>query len=126
MTGTILVVDDATMDGILIIHFLTCDTPYNVRWVQTGKEALEANREMTFVLFILDYHLPDTTGPVLADHLHQLAGRETIPTILLSAAYPSAELEAQLTIRNIAGMSKPFHTDLLLQLINHILAIPPP
>src|SRR5260370_33083950 len=113
------------MFGALIVHFLTRDTQYNVRWVQTGKKALEANREMTFSLFILDYHLPDTTGLELADHLHQLAGRETIPTILLSAAYPSAELEAQLAIRNIAGMSKPFDADLLIQLINHTLAITP-
>ncbi len=126
MAGTILVVDDNAMFGALSVHVLTRGTPYNVRWVQTGKKALEANRETTFVLFILDYHLPDTTGLELADHLHQLPGRETIPTILLSAAYPCAELEAPLAIRNIAGMSKPFHPDLLLQLINHTLAITPP
>jgi hypothetical protein len=49
-----------------------------------------------------------------------------IPTILLSAAYPSADLEAQLAPRNIPGMSKPFHSDLLLQLINRTLDITPP
>src|SRR5260370_34669519 len=108
MAGTILVVDDNAMFGALVVRYLTRGTPYNGRWVQSGKKALEANREMAFVLFIFDYHLPDTTGIELADHLHQLAGRETIPTILLSAAYPSADLEAQLTIRTIAGMSKPF------------------
>jgi len=126
MAGTILVVDDNAMYGALIVHFLTRETPYHVRWVQTGKKALEANREMAFVLFILDYHLPDTIGIALADQLHQIPGRETIPTILLSAAYPSADLEAPLTIRHIAGMSKPFHADLLIQLINHTLAITPP
>jgi CheY-like chemotaxis protein len=126
MAGTILIVDDNAMFGALIVHFLTRDTPYNVRWVKTGKKAFEANREMTFILFILDYHLPDTTGLELADHLHQLAGRKTIPTILLSAAYPSAELEAQLAIRHIAGMGKPFDADLLIQLINRTLAITPP
>lgn len=126
MAGTILVVDDNAMFGALIVHFLTRDTPYNVRWVQTGKKALEANREMTFVLFLLDYHLPDTTGLELADHLHRLAGRETIPTILLSAAYPSVEIETQLAIRNIAGMRKPFDADRLIQLINRTIAIIPP
>jgi hypothetical protein len=44
----------------------------------------------------------------------------------LSAAYPSADLEAQLTIRTIAGMSKPFDANLLIELINHTLAITPP
>ena len=126
MAGTILVVDDNAVFGALVVHYLTRGTPYNVRWVQTGKKALEANREMAFVLFILDYHLPDTPGIELADHLHQLAGRETIPAILLSAAYPSADLEAQLTIRTIAGMSKPFDANLLIELINHTLAITPP
>lgn len=114
MAETILVVDDNAMYGALVVYFLTRDTPYHIRWVQTGKKALQANREMTFLLFILDYHLPDTTGLELADHLHQLAGRETIPTILLSAAYPSADLEAQLAIRHITGMSKPFDPTLLI------------
>src|SRR5258708_33535143 len=107
MAGTILVVDDNAMYGALVVHYLTRGTPYNVRWVQTVKKALEANREMGFVLLSLDYHLPDTTGIELADHLHQLAGRETIPTILLYAPYPSSDPEAQLTIRTIASIRKP-------------------
>ncbi|HEX4206023.1 MAG TPA: response regulator, partial [Ktedonobacteraceae bacterium] len=60
-------------------------------------------------------------GLALYDQLHRGAGQEMVPALLLSANLPNRELEAQLSLRKIRGMGKPFETDDLLLTIEQLI-----
>ncbi|HEU5378931.1 MAG TPA: response regulator [Ktedonobacteraceae bacterium] len=118
MGGTILFVEDHLFSAKLTIHLLEQRMSYHLWWVQTGLEAEQVTETMNPVLFLLDYRLPDCTGLQLADRLHALAGRETIPILLLSADLPDKDLEEQLHVRQIIGMRKPFVPEELVKIIS--------
>ncbi|TMC16578.1 MAG: response regulator [Chloroflexi bacterium] len=106
MTDTILLVEDSPFYGELLTAFLSRETSYHLWWVQTGHAALQVAEKIVPVLFLLDYRLPDIDGLTLSDRLHAIAGRETIPTLMLSSDLPDAELEARLATHNIVGLGK--------------------
>lgn len=121
MEGTILFVEDHLFSARLTIHLLEQRMSYHLWWVQTGLEAERVTKTMNPVLFLLDYRLPDCTGLQLADRLHALAGRETIPILLLSADLPDEDLEDQLHVRQISGMRKPFVSEELVKTISWLV-----
>ncbi|MBV9232279.1 MAG: response regulator [Chloroflexi bacterium] len=121
MEGIILVVDDDPLYGKLLASLLLRNTPHQVWVVQTGNQALKAAQEITPILLLLDYQLPDMTGIKLYDLLHEIAGQESVPAIMLSADLPNQELEELLLARKMIGMNKLFDPKHLLQAIDRAI-----
>ena len=78
---SILMVEDDGNIGAFLVLALRQETPYAVRWVSDGFEALRAIREDKPDLLILDYQLPRMNGIDLSDKIHALPGFEHVPVI---------------------------------------------
>lgn len=115
---TILIVEDDDAIGQVIALTLLHETPYQPVIAYSGHEALRVVQEITPILFILDYQLPSMTGIQLYDQLQRNKGLQTVPSIMMSANLPMAELEK----RHILGITKPFEIDELLKAIAQLLA----
>lgn len=122
MESFILFVDDDSFYGKLIVSLLLHKTPYHIQLAETGFDALNTALEITPLLFLLDYRLPDMTGIELYDQLHKREGWEKVPAIMVSADLPDQKLEKHLLARGMTGMSKPFDTRNLLLTIDLVLA----
>jgi DNA-binding NtrC family response regulator len=114
----ILVVEDDTAVGELLLLALARETSYQPLLVSTEQEVLRAVQEVKPALFLLDYQLPQMTGIELYDDLHARTELATVPAIVMSANLPYRELQE----RHLVGVEKPFDLDDLLQTIERVLA----
>jgi DNA-binding response OmpR family regulator len=114
---TILLVEDDTDIGEVLLQAIVQETPYLAILVADGLAALKAIQGVKPDLFILDYYLPQMNGIELYDKLHTIAGLEHVPAIMLSARLPEQELKK----RNILGMHKPIELDEFFQAIERTL-----
>jgi CheY-like chemotaxis protein len=115
---TILIVEDDTAIGEVLIQVLSQETPHQSVLVPNGFQALDIVRKLIPDLLLLDYRLPGMNGLELYDRLHATKGPEHIPTIMLSAYLPQREIKQ----RKIVGMHKPFELDILLDKIEELLS----
>ncbi|MBO0781502.1 MAG: response regulator [Ktedonobacteraceae bacterium] len=115
---TVLLVEDDTSIGEVLVQAITQETPYMALLVGDGFEALNIVKGIKPHLFILDYQLPRMNGIELYDHLHNMQSLESIPAIMMSARLPYRELDR----RNILGMNKPIDLDEFLLAIDNLLA----
>ena len=115
---TILLVEDDTDIGEFIAQALNDEMPYTVLHVTDGTRALEAVNSVKPGLFILDYQLPGINGIELHDRLHGLKELENIPTLIISANFPSRKEMQQ---RQIAFLKKPFDLNDLFKVIEKLL-----
>ena len=118
MNKTVLIVEDDDEIGKMLVLLLSLETPYQVRLVHSGIEALWAVKEISPVLFLFDYYLPQMTGIQLYDQLHARQEWEAVPAIMMSANLPVSELKK----RHIVGLAKPFDLDELLNAIEKMVA----
>lgn len=114
---TILLVEDDENIGEVLVQAITQETPYLAVLVADSEAALDTVQGIKPNLFILDYQLPHLNGIELYDCLHQTAGLEHVPAIMISARLPRHELEK----RKIIGMNKPLDLDDFLQTIEQLL-----
>jgi DNA-binding response OmpR family regulator len=113
----ILLVEDDTNIGEVLVQAITQETPYLVILVADGYEALHAVQEIKPNLFILDYQLPRMNGIELYDRLHEIEELAHVPAIMMSARLPYKDLET----RDILGMNKPIDLDEFLQTIENLV-----
>ena len=118
MDKTVLIVEDDDEIGKMLVLLLSLETPYHVRLVHSGREALWAMKEIRPVLFLFDYYLPQMTGIELYDQLHACKEWEAVPIIMMSANLPTPELKK----RHIVGIAKPFDLADLLHTIEKAVA----
>lgn len=87
-----------------------------------SEQALDLVQQVKVDLFLLDYEISPINGLALYDHLHLLAGLESIPAIILSTnlARHLAEIER----RHLVGLNKPCELDELLDTIDSLLDCP--
>ncbi len=114
---TILIVEDDTDIGSMLLQVVTYETAYHAILAIDSLEALNIIKETQPVLFILDYWLPYMNGIELYDHLRTHTGLERTPAIMMSAGLPHNELAK----RDIVGIKKPFDLDNFLQTIETLL-----
>lgn len=105
----ILIVEDDPCIRELLTMLLT-DVGYRVQSAGCGAEALRLAHHQRAAFWLLDYHLPDTNGLLLADQLHTLSDTP-VSALVLSADLPSPQ---ELLQHHVEGMSKPFDADALL------------
>ena len=115
---TILLVEDDTDIGEVLLQAIMQETPYLAILVADGFAALKAVQGVKPNLFILDYHLPHMDGIELYDQLRVFPELENVPAIMLSARLPEQALKQ----RDILGMHKPIDLDEFFQAIERMLA----
>jgi DNA-binding response OmpR family regulator len=114
---TILLVEDDTNIGEVLVQAITQETSYLAVLASDGFEALKCIENLTPNLFILDYQLPRMNGIELYDKLHAIDKLANVPTIMMSARLPQQELAK----RSITPMNKPIDLDDFLQTIDQLL-----
>ncbi len=115
---TILMIEDQPIYSKIMIHALSTHTPYHVIHRPDGLHILELIREHQPQLLLLDYNLPGLNGIELYDLVHSTEGIQPIPSIMVSAELPRAEIAR----RNIPGLRKPCRITDLIQIIDSTLA----
>lgn len=114
---SVLIVEDDAGIGDLLLYLLSQETPYHVELAVNGFQALDAIKQMTPSLFMLDYHLPGMTGIELADKLRAMEVYQHVPIVIMSARLPVEEIEQ----RELLGMSKPFDLMALLETVEKLV-----
>ena len=114
----ILVVEDDTSIGALLLQVIEQETPYQALLVTDGFQALKLINEIKPHLFLLDYQLPKMNGIDLYDRLHATKELEETPAIMISAYLPKHEIQK----RSLIGMRKPFELGELLDTVEQLLA----
>ncbi len=115
---TILVVEDDTSIGTLLVEALAMETPYSAMLVTDGMQALNVACNIKPCLFITDYWLPHINGLELYDRLQATKDLADTPTIIMSAYLPEQEIKK----RNLIGLNKPFELDEFLEVVEKLLA----
>ncbi len=113
---TILVVDDSAFIRHMIEKMMHRETPYQPIFAATCAEAQEIVSIIKPHLFLFNYQLPDMNGLELYDKLHAKKALRDIPVIIMSRELPRKEIER----RNILGVEKPFHLNVLFRMIESV------
>lgn len=113
----ILIVEDDSDVGDILVYTIQIETPYQALLVPDGFQALEIIKDIKPHLFILDYQLPRLNGLELYDRIHATEGLEHVPALFLSASLPCEELEK----RRIPFLKKTFAVDELRRIIGELL-----
>ncbi len=113
----ILVVDDSIFIRRMLERIMHTNTPYQPIIASNCDEALEIVGIIKPALFLFDYQMPDMSGIELYDKLHAKKSLKHIPAIIMSSELPRAEIER----RNILGVEKPFHLNVLLHMIESVV-----
>jgi len=113
----ILIIDDDRELGEMLAEFLSPDH-FDVRACLTGEDGLEALRNETYDLLILDIMLPGMNG---LDVLKALRERSDIPVIMLTARGDDVDRILGLEFGADDYLAKPFNPRELLARIKAIL-----
>jgi len=116
-TRTILVIEDDPTVGEILLQIVRDETPHQGLLARNGLQAREMIASVKPDLLLLDYHLPDTNGVDLYDHLHAVEGLEDVPALFISGCVPFDEVKK----RNLMSLPKPFDLDELLHAIEQTM-----
>ena len=119
MIKKILVVDDEP-DVLKILLLRLKITGYEVIGAKDGREALDLAHQIIPDLVVLDYHLPDMNGDVVARTLKEDKNLKHIPIILISATVAPIAQRGKECGANWC-ISKPFEPKELLDAVKKML-----
>lgn len=114
---TILFVEDHPIFSKIFARIIAKYTAHQVVHLEDGREILRAMQEHKPDLLILDYDLPGMNGIEIYDLVHNTAGWENIPAIMVSASLPMREIRQ----RKIPGLPKPCGSGDLLRAVEQAL-----
>jgi CheY-like chemotaxis protein len=117
-SSSILIVEDDENVGEFLQQTIDEYTPYQTTVVHDGFDALERARQIQPCLLLLDYKLPGMNGLEIYDHLQNMKETQDVPTIMMSASLPVAELQR----RGIYQLRKPMDIGNVIRMITHALA----
>ena len=117
-SSSILIVEDDENVGEFLQQTIDEYTPYQTTVVQDGFDALERARQIQPCLLLLDYKLPGMNGLEIYDHFQSMKETQDVPTIMMSASLPVAELQR----RGIYQLRKPMDIGNVIRMITHALA----
>lgn len=112
----LLVEDDDSLRGCLG-EFLQSQG-WGVESTAFGAEALQLARAQRFDFGLLDFHLPETTGPQL---LQQLLALRPLPSILMSGLANAAEVAAAQQAGFFTFLRKPLDLSQLRQSLERLI-----
>jgi two-component system, response regulator, stage 0 sporulation protein F len=117
-SSSILIVEDDENVGEFLQQTIDEYTPYQTTVVHDGFDAVERARQIQPCLLLLDYKLPGMNGLEIYDHLQSMKETQDVPTIMMSASLPVAELQR----RGIYQLRKPMDIGNVIRMITHALA----
>ena len=117
-SATIMIVEDDADIGIFLRQLIEEETPYHTAVISNGYQALEKAPQIHPCLMLLDYRLPGINGIELYDLLQDKEETSGVPTIMMSATLPVAELQR----RGIHQLRKPMDIGSVIRMITHALA----
>ena len=120
--GRVLVVDDQESNRILLLKFLGADG-YEVREASDGEQALQAMREVTPDVVLLDLMMPGMSGyDVLRAKAHDPA-IAAIPVLMLTAATQSSVKLEGLELGVSDYLTKPFNASELRARVRNLVRL---
>jgi CheY-like chemotaxis protein len=117
-SSSILIVEDDENVGEFLQQTINEYTPYQTTVVHDGFDTLERARQIQPCLMLLDFKLPGMNGLEIYDHLQSIEETRDVPTIMMSASLPIAELQQ----RGIYQLRKPMDIGNVIRMITHALA----
>lgn len=114
---SILVVDDEPLNLIIVDEILTDAGKYEVSSVESGEACLDALKEQTPDLILLDVNMPGISGIEVCSSLRKQEQYKDLPIIFLSALASEEEQEEGLSAGGTAYVTKPFVEDELLNIL---------
>ena len=120
MSKYILIVDDES-NIVLSLEFLMKKEGYEVHAVTNGEEALQAVKERTPDLILLDVMMPRKDGYEVCQELRSNPDWENIKIIMLTAKGRDVEREKGLALGADDYLTKPFATRELVEKVNSLL-----
>lgn len=116
----ILVVDDDLEISSLVQYTLE-SVGHTIKVCDNGREVLDAIKEFSPELLVMDVMLPGIDGYSLTTKISESPETAAIPIIVLSALEPSRSMFGKFTQVN-AFLTKPFNTDDLLDAVKNALS----
>ena len=115
---TIVVVEDDTSIGDLLVALLDEEEHFHTVHVTDGMKALKIVQSIKPDLFVLDYILPVMNGIELYDKIRAIPEISDVPALFMSANAPIDEIEK----RHASYIKKPFDLDDLFKMVHTLLA----
>lgn len=116
----VLIVEDEAAIGELI-RFHVEREGLSARLVQSGKVALDAVKESTPDLIVLDLMLPDLDGLEVCRRLKQRSETRSIPILMVSAKGEESDIVAGIELGADDYVTKPFSPKVLIARLKNIL-----
>jgi two-component system, cell cycle response regulator len=111
-SGSLLVVDDNSMNRIMLSRYIT-KLGYKASLAENGRQALEKLQSEPFDLILLDVEMPEMDGYEVLEHLKAHPRLRDIPVIMISAV---EELDSVVRCIELGAqdyLPKPFNAVLL-------------
>lgn len=115
----VLVVDDNAMMLKVIKEHL--HEKYDVATAVSGKVALKFLERKKTDLILLDYEMPDESGPVILEKLRSMDETKDIPVIFLTGVTESKKIKEALALKPQSYLLKPIDRDKLLDTIGQTI-----
>ena len=109
----VLVIDDGP-DNRMLLRALLERGGYRPVLADNGEAGLACLERETPALVLLDYMMPDMTGPEVARKIRQRPGGADIPIVLLTASADEAHVREALAAGANDFLSKPFDRKVLM------------
>ena len=118
----LLLVDDDKMVLSILRGYLLTD--YNVRCVESGKEALEILEYARPDCILLDYKMPVMDGPEVLKRIRQMGKLDDVPVIFLTGASDRESVAECLSYHPADYILKPVDKNTLLRRLKTVLELP--
>jgi CheY-like chemotaxis protein len=110
--------DDLVISKLYQIHFQRHQL--HGAFFTTGAGVIESAKQQRPDLVILDFELPDLSGPAVMTELHAIPGCENVPVIFITGRATPAVVENLRQAGACEVFGKPFSPIRLIQLIDQL------
>jgi DNA-binding response OmpR family regulator len=120
-TARILVAEDDTVTSNLIVYRLSREPGFEVDHYPDGLDALQALKERSYDLAVLDVQMPGLDGFGVLGQMRSEPGLESIPVIMLTSLGSEEDIVRGLEIGANDYMVKPFSPAELIARVRRLI-----
>jgi len=118
----ILVAEDDTVTSSLIVYRLSREPGFEVQHFKDGLDALNALKQQSFDLAVLDVQMPGLDGFGVLTRMREVPELQSIPVIMLTSLGEEEDIVRGLEIGANDYMVKPFSPAELIARVRRLLA----
>lgn len=119
MNQRVLIVDDSATARALFKICITSDTEFEVEQAGNWQDGLEKAKDGEYVFIVLDYNMPEKTGPELATMMRE-AGVQA-PFVLMSANTQKAVIDEISSLGFSHVVEKPVSAEKISIMLENVL-----